>query len=106
MTCPQCDGRVPVKAPWTSTGPSGIVCPHCHASLCPKAFCTIVVFALCIGLGETLLLMLRGHGENFAVALLGFYLAFAAVFALAAPAVLKLRVKDSAPRSLAEKRMI
>lgn len=103
MTCPQCDGRVPAKALWTSTEPSGIACPHCHASLCPKALCTVVVFTLCIGLGEASLLMLQRHGANFAIGLLGFFFVFAAVFALTAPAVLKLRVKDNAPRSLAGK---
>lgn len=48
--------------------------------------------------------MLQWHGANFAIALLGFFLVFAAVFALAAPVVLKLRVKDNAPPPLAGKR--
>ena len=106
MTCPQCNGRVPARALWTSTGPSGIVCPRCGASLCPKAFCTIVIFALCIGLGEASLLVLRWHGANLAIGLLGFFFVFAAVFALAAPVVLKLRVKESPPHPLAGKRVI
>jgi hypothetical protein len=104
MTCPQCDGRVPAKTLWTSTGPSGIVCPQCRASLYPKALCAIVVFALCIGLGEASMLILQWHGANFAIGLLAFFFVFAAVFALAAPIVLKLRVKDGAHRSLAGKR--
>jgi len=104
MNCPRCDGRVPAKALWTSAEPSGMVCPHCRASLCPKALCAIVVFALCIGLGEASLLVLRWHGAGFAVGLLGFFFVFVAVFALAAPVVLKLRVKESAPRSFAGKR--
>lgn len=105
MTCPQCASRVPAKALWTSTGFSGIVCPHCRASLCPKAFCTIVLFAVCIGLAEASLLMLQWHGANFAVSLLGFFVVFAGVCALAAPAVLKLRVKDDAPGPLADRRV-
>jgi len=104
MTCPQCESRIPAKWLWTSTGPSGIVCPQCHASLCPKALCTIVVFGLCMGLGEASMLMLQWHGANFGIGLLGFFFMFAAVFALAAPIVLKLRVKDDAPQSLAGKR--
>ncbi|HVB88007.1 MAG TPA: hypothetical protein VNK23_15205 [Candidatus Dormibacteraeota bacterium] len=50
------------------------------------------------------MLMLQWHGANFGIGLLGFFFMFAAVFALAAPIVLKLRVKDDAPQSLAGKR--
>lgn len=105
MTCPRCASRVPAKALWTSTGFSGIVCPHCRASLCPKAFCTIVLFAICLGLGEASLLILQWHGANFALGLLGFFAAFAGAYALAAPVLLKLRVKDDAVRPLADRRI-
>jgi hypothetical protein len=105
MTCPRCASRVPAKALWTSTGFAGIVCPHCHASLCPKAFCTIVLFAICLGLGEASLLILQWRGANFALGLLGFFAAFAGAYALAAPVLLKLRVKDDAVRPLADRRI-
>lgn len=101
MTCPQCARRVPAKALWTSTGLSGVVCPHCRASLCPRAFCTIVLFALCLGLGEGALLVLRSLGANFAIGVLGFFAVFAGTYALAAPALLKLRLKDDAPQPFA-----
>jgi hypothetical protein len=104
MTCPQCASRVPAKALWTSTGLSGVICPNCHASLCPKAFCTIVLYAVCIGLGEVTLLLLRWRGENLAIGVLGFFVAFVAVYSLAAPVILKLRVKDGPLRPLAGRR--
>lgn len=104
MTCPQCASRVPAKALWASTGLSGVVCPHCHASLCPKAFCTIVLFAACVGLGEAALLILQSHGENLGVGLIGFFVIFAGVYLLAAPALIKLRVKEKAARPLADRR--
>lgn len=105
MTCPQCASRVPAKALWTSTGLSGVVCPRCHASLWPKAFCTIVVFGICIGLGETALLVLQSHGQNLAVGVLGFFVVFAGVYALAAPFLIKLRAKDEPLRPLARRRV-
>ncbi|MGA9884718.1 MAG: hypothetical protein WBQ34_13455 [Candidatus Acidiferrales bacterium] len=104
MTCPQCASRVPAKALWTSTGLSGVVCPHCHVSLRPKAFCTIVLFAACIGLGEAVLLILRSHGENMAISLTGFFVVFAGLYSLAAPALMKLRVKDRSARPLTDRR--
>lgn len=94
MTCPQCKGRVPVKALWTATGLSGVVCPHCHASLCPKAIRAIVLFAVSFGLGDLTLVVLRRHGAAFWLALLGFVLVFAGVYSVAAPLVLRLRLKD------------
>jgi hypothetical protein len=105
MTCPQCTGRVPSKALWTSTGLSGVVCPHCHAHLCPKASCAVILFAVCIGLGEATLLVLQRRGVNFALGLLGFFVIFAGVYLLAAPGVIKLRVKDNAGRPLAGRRV-
>jgi hypothetical protein len=101
MTCPQCASRVPAKALWTSSGLSGVVCPHCHASLCPKALCATALFVACFGLGEAALLILQSHGQNLAVSLLGFFAVFAGVYALAAPVLIKLRVKDQPLRPLA-----
>lgn len=94
MTCPRCNGRVPVKALWTATGLSGIVCPHCHASLCPKPICAILLFALSFGLGDIALVVLRQHGAPYWLAFLGFFVILAGVYAVAAPLVLRLRVKD------------
>jgi hypothetical protein len=105
MTCPQCTGRVPAKALWTSTGLSGLVCPHCHSHLCPKASRAVILFAVCIGLGEATLLVLQRRGANFAVGLLGFFAIFAGVYLLTAPSVMKLRVKESVARPLAGRRV-
>lgn len=105
MNCPQCNGRVPSKALWTATGLSGVVCPHCHASLCPKALCSIILFVLSFGLGDITLVVLRQQGAEFGLAFLGFFVIFAGVYAVAAPRVLRLRVKDAAAPSLAGRRI-
>jgi hypothetical protein len=104
MTCPQCNGRVPTKALWTATGLSGVVCPHCNASLCPKALCSILLFALSFGLGDITLVVLRQHGAEFWLAFLGFFVIFAGVYSAAAPLVLRLRLKDDAAAYLAGRR--
>ena len=104
MTCSQCKGRVPSKALWTATGLSGIVCPHCHASLCPKAVCAIVLFALSFGLGDIALVVLRRHGAEFWLAFFGFFVIFAGVYAVTAPLVLRLRLKDDSGPHLAARR--
>jgi hypothetical protein len=99
MTCPQCKGRVPSKALWTATGLSGIVCPHCNASLRPKALCSIVLFTLSFGLGDIALVVLRQRGVEFWLAFLTFFVIMTGVCAVAAPLVLRLRLKDdTAPR--------
>jgi hypothetical protein len=94
MTCPQCKGRVPAKALWTARGLSGVVCPHCHARLCPKAIRAIVLFALSFGLGDLTVVVLRWYGAEIWLACLGFFLVFAGVYSVAAPLVLRLRRKD------------
>lgn len=94
MTCPQCKGRVRVKALWTATGLSGIVCPHCQASLRPQKLRAILLFALSFGLGDTTLIVLRQRGAELWLALLGFTLVFAVVYSVGAPLVLRLRLKD------------
>ena len=45
MQCPQCNQRVPAKLLWVVSGANGSSCPHCKASLCPKAMCAVVLFA-------------------------------------------------------------
>jgi DNA-directed RNA polymerase subunit RPC12/RpoP len=105
MTCPQCASRVPAKALWNSKGLSGVVCPQCNARLCPKAVCTVVLFAACIGLGEAALLLLQSGGQSFAVSVIGFFAVFAAVYFLAAPSLIKLRVMDGPVRPLAGRRV-
>jgi hypothetical protein len=104
MTCPQCKGRVPVKALWTATGLSGVVCPHCHASLRPKALCSILLFAVSVGLGEITVVVLRERGAALWLALLGFVLIFVGVYSVAAPLVLRLRLKDDTAPHLARRR--
>jgi hypothetical protein len=104
MTCPQCKRRVPVKALWTATGLSGVVCPHCHASLCPKKICAVVLFALSLGLGDITVVVLRQHGAELWLALLGFCLVFAGVCSVTAPLVLRLRLKDDAGPHFAGRR--
>jgi hypothetical protein len=94
MTCPQCNEHIPTKSLWTPAGLSGVVCAHCHVALCPKPLSAIFVFALSFGLGDVALMFLRHKGEAFWVAFAGFFVVFAAVFALSAPVLLRMRLKD------------
>ena len=94
MTCPQCNQRIPARVLWTPAGLSGVVCPHCQAALCPKPISAILVFAVSFGLGDLALMFLRHKGAEFWQACAAFFLVFAAVFALAAPVFLRMRVKD------------
>ena len=94
MTCPQCNEHIPTSALWTPAGLSGVVCPHCQAALRPKPVSAILVFAVSFGLGDLALMFLRHKGAEFWVACLGFFVVFAAVFALTAPVFLRMRLKD------------
>ena len=96
MTCPQCHKHIPAKAVWTTSGFSGVVCPECHASLCPTPISAIIVFALSFGLGDAALMLLHHRGADLLVAFAGFFVVFAVVFALAAPVILRMRLKDHA----------
>lgn len=96
MTCPQCHKPIPAKAVWTASGLSGVVCPDCHASLCPTPISAIIVFALSFGLGDAALVLLRHRGASLLLAFAGFFAVFAIVFALAAPVILRMRLKDHA----------
>ena len=104
MTCPQCKGRVPVKALWTGPGLSGVICPGCHASLCPKPLCSILLFALSFGLGDLALLALRQRGAPLWLATIGFIVVCAGVYSLSAPWVVRLRLNDRAPHAVARRR--
>ncbi len=105
MTCPQCASHVPAKALWRSRGLSGVVCPQCKTRLCPRALCIILLFATCIGLGEGALLLLQSGGQTFALSVIGFFAVFAAVYFLAAPSLIRLRVMDRPARPFADRRI-
>jgi len=94
MTCPQCNQRIPTRALWTPGGLSVVVCPQCQAALAPKPISAILVFAVSFGLGDLALMFLRHKGAEFWMACAGFFVVFAAVFALAAPVFLRMRLKD------------
>ncbi len=96
MTCPQCNQRIPARSLLTPGGLSGVVCTNCQAALCPKPISAILVFAVSFGLGDLALMFLRHKGAEFWVACLGFFVVFAAVFALTAPVFLRMRLKDHA----------
>jgi hypothetical protein len=91
MTCPQCHHSIPAKSLWTRSGLSCIVCPHCHASLCPKPLTAVVLFLVSFGMGDAVLAILRHDGMGAWIALAGFFIIFAVVFAVLAPLVLRLR---------------
>jgi hypothetical protein len=94
MTCPQCHQRIPLTVFWTSKGISGLSCPDCHVSLCPTPLSAILVFALSFGLGNATLILLRHKGMDFLAAFAGFFVVFAAVYAVIAPVILRMRVKE------------
>jgi len=96
MTCPQCNERIPARSLLTPAGLSGVVCTNCQAALCPKPISAILVFAVSFGLGDLALMFSRHKGAEFWVACLGFFVVFAAVFALTAPVFLRMRLKDHA----------
>lgn len=94
MTCPQCNEGVPASSLWTRSGLSGVVCPHCHASLCPKAICAVVLFAASFGLGLLVMIVLRREGAEFLVPFAAFFMVFVAVYAALGPLILHLRLKE------------
>jgi hypothetical protein len=95
MTCPQCNQPVPAKSLWTRAGLSTVVCPHCHASLCPKALCAVVLFVVSFGMGDAVLVLLRHGGAAIWLAFAGFFVVFVAVYAVFAPLMLRLRLKGT-----------
>src|ERR1700731_3106033 len=95
MTCPQCNHAVPAKSLWTRAGFSSVVCPYCHASLCPTAQRAILLFVISFVMGNSVLVLLRHNGAKLWVTLAGFSVVFVAVFTVLAPLVLRLRLKGS-----------
>jgi hypothetical protein len=95
MTCPQCNHAVPAKSLWTRAGFSSVVCPYCHASLCPKPLTAVALFLISFGVADVLLLVLRRMGADRLLASAGFFVAFLVVGGVLAPLVLRLRLKGS-----------
>ncbi|HUC42148.1 MAG TPA: hypothetical protein VL913_00240 [Candidatus Micrarchaeaceae archaeon] len=93
MTCPQCNERVPFSALFKATHVSGVVCPKCQASLSPGAVCTIVLTILAFGAGEIALLLLKRFTGEIWLAIVGFVLAAAIVYAVLGPMMMRLRLK-------------
>ena len=93
MTCPQCQKRIPAKALWTTSGFATVTCRYCAASLGPTPLTALLVFVLSIGLGDGAMILLRRNGANGILSFAGFFLVFAAVFAITAPLLLQLRLK-------------
>jgi hypothetical protein len=64
VKCPACKQQIPAKFLWVVNGASGSVCPHCEASLCPRAACAVVLFLLACVLGDGTLILLRRLGAE------------------------------------------
>lgn len=105
MVCPQCHRPVPLKLFWIASGANGSSCPHCEASLCPRAACAVVLFLLSCVTGDTTLLLLRHWGVEFWSAFLGFFAVFALTYALGLKFILRLRVKTPPAPGLKERRV-
>jgi hypothetical protein len=95
MTCPQCNHAVPAKSLWTRAGFSCVICPYCHASLCPTALRAILLFVISFGMGDAMLELLRRNGVGLWLAFAGFFVVFVAANAVLAPMVLRFRLKGS-----------
>jgi hypothetical protein len=95
MTCPQCNHAVPAKSLWTRAGFSCVICPYCHASLCPTALRAILLFVISFGMGDAVLELLRRNGVGLWLAFAGFFVVFVAVNVVLAPMVLRLRLRGS-----------
>jgi len=93
MDCPQCHQQVPAKSLWTRSGLSTVVCPHCSASLCPKALCAVVVFLASFGMGDVVLVLLRRSGAGVWLSFAGFFVVFIAAFAIFGALLLRLQLK-------------
>lgn len=96
MDCPQCNKPVPAKLHWAINGAKGSVCPHCQANLCPRAICAVVLFFLSCGLADAALILLRRAGAEFWLALLAFFVVFAAAYLAGLRLIMRLRVKAPA----------
>ena len=68
--------------------------PGMSRESCPTPISAIIVFALSFGLGDAALMLLHHRGADLLVAFAGFFVVFAVVFALAAPVILRMRLKD------------
>ena len=81
-----------------------MVCPHCHASLCPTAICAVVLFAASFGLGLLVMIVLRREGAEFLVPFAAFFMVFVAVYAALGPMMLRLRLKENREPRLNERK--
>ncbi|MGA9184586.1 MAG: hypothetical protein WA875_00230 [Candidatus Acidiferrales bacterium] len=105
MTCPQCSQRVPARRLWTATHLSGVICPHCNASLCPGATCAVVMTILAFGAGELTLLFLHRHGYQVWESIAGFVVVAALVYAVLGPLVIRLHPKDGGTHGMTHHRV-
>jgi p-aminobenzoyl-glutamate transporter AbgT len=94
MTCPQCHEHVPAGTLFTASGLSHIVCEKCATNLRPKPLSTVLVFVLSFGLAELAMVGLKKIGAAYWMGFVGFFVVFAAVFILSAPALLRLQPKE------------
>jgi hypothetical protein len=101
MNCPQCRKSISSRSLWIISGKDGSKCPHCQAMLCPRAMCAVVLFLLSCVLGDATLIALRHFGAPFWLAFAAFFAVFGATYAIAAPMILRLRVKPVLPSSVA-----
>ncbi len=95
MDCPQCQKRVPATLHWVLSGANGSTCPHCKASLCPKAAYAVVLFFVSCGLADGALILLRSASVPFWLAFGAFFIVFAAVYLLGMRVMLRLRLKTA-----------
>lgn len=96
MFCPGCRKPVPATVRWVLSGANGSTCPHCKASLCPRAAYAVILFLISCGLADGTLILLRHGGAPFWLAFAAFFIAFAAVYLVGVRVLLRLRVNSPA----------
>ena len=99
-SCPHCGQNVPAKAVWQGYGLSGIVCPHCDASLEPKYWSSILLFLVSWSVGWIVRLLLVRAGVATPWPLVGLIGGFVGFYALLLPLILRLQPKQPRTTSL------
>ena len=94
-TCPKCGNRVPRMAIWTGYGLSGVICPHCNASLKPTYLGNFLLLFVSMALGILVRTLLSQAGVGWPWDLVGWIATLSASYALLMTVFIRLQPKTS-----------
>ena len=94
-TCPKCGNRVPRMAIWTGWGLSGVICPHCNASLKPTYWGSFLLLFVSMTLGILVKTLLSQAGVGQPWGLVGWIATFLVSYALLMTVFIRLQLKTS-----------